>query len=68
MAFEPPLIQSLSTFLNGGTAMSLVAPNTNCGACGTGNGNDCVNSGSGTTNSCDSSGEGSYNPCWSSGP
>ena len=67
MSFESPLIQSLSMFLNGGTAMSEVAPNTSCKCSGTGNGNVCEKNGSGTTNACYKSGSGEYNPCNTSG-
>ena len=63
MAFEAPLIQSLSTFLDGG-----ITVNGGCGECGTGNNNVCERAGSGTTNACYNSGSGSYNPCSQSGP
>jgi len=67
MPFEPPLIQTLSTFLSGGTAAS----NT-CDCTGSGVSNQCTKSGEGgvanNPNNCYKSGRGQSNSCSQSGP
>ena len=59
MAFEKPLIMTLTDFLSGGVAGGY--QNGDCGKTGCGYSNNCTNWGKGSFNTCGSDGKGSGN-------